>query len=98
MKTPKSLIALIVVLAICFTQDLFSIATGDIVRADVYYLPLLKLDLGELEQPIVDSIIKSNAELVFANRIAWLIVHGIALGLSLMVLRKTRQSVLAAAP
>ncbi len=92
MKTPKSLIVLIVVLAIIFIQDLVNIGLGGRLTADAYYLPLLELNLGELEQPIVDRIIQRHSEVVIYGRWFWGIAHGLALGLSLLVLRAIRQA------
>jgi len=92
MKTPKSLIVLIVVLAIFFIHDLTTLITGGRLTADVYYLPLLELNLGELEQPIVDRIIQRHSDVVIYERRFLLLVHGVAFGLSLLVLRKLRQA------
>jgi hypothetical protein len=83
---------LIVVLAVFCRSEFAHITIGGIVTADTDYGPLLKLNLSDLEQPILHGITGTNIKVVFYGRIFWLVLHGLALGLSLLVLRKVRQS------
>lgn len=78
----------VALLTFAFLADIGAFTFGPL-TADVYYLPLRSVPVGDNREQIEHIVIKTHIQLIRHKRRMWLAVHGLALGCASLALAGT---------
>ena len=77
----------ITVLALLLFMDLLQLFVGGVMLADVFYLPLREIPLGEHREAVEQSIVRTSQKLPMPQHLIYLIAHAILLVVLCSVVR-----------
>jgi hypothetical protein len=82
-----ALVGAITVLALLLLMDLLQLFVGRVMLADVFYLPLREIPLGEHREAVEQSIVRTSQKLPMPQHLIYLIAHAILLVVLCSVVR-----------